>query len=403
MSRMRCLRQFLLFIFVLRACMARRKSRYTKFESDGRQESIDNSTAPTVVADPKIVGGSNAPAGKYNFYVQGWGCGATLIWFDIILTAAHCYNFLNVPPQMGVVVGAIRRDKTKGGAQRRFVIEQIPHPNHSSFTDEWDFMIAKLDRPVTKKKLQPIVLNWNRKIPKGNEPLQIFGFGSMKNRRGPWPQYLQTGTIKSLSNKKCGKFWGNLLYSDCMLCAYDSPDGGEGVCHGDSGSPLVWNGMQVGIVSWQNKGKCGKDPAVYSRVSAAYNWIQEQLCWFSASPPNYCFDGNYTQVNKTRVDFQYYEDSYKINWLLRDVSSGQILLSFYYVSTQTPYARIIEYIDLKPNSTYEIFVSDYYGQGMAGGYANFSYILDAFDRIPIVNMEFNFTYNQTISFTTPNF
>jgi secreted trypsin-like serine protease len=37
----------------------------------------------------RIVGGTNAKPGEYPFFVQWMGCGASLIWEDIVLTAAH--------------------------------------------------------------------------------------------------------------------------------------------------------------------------------------------------------------------------------------------------------------------------------------------------------------------------
>lgn len=39
---------------------------------------------------PKIVGGREADFGEYPFFVQASLCGASLVWDDIVLTAAHC-------------------------------------------------------------------------------------------------------------------------------------------------------------------------------------------------------------------------------------------------------------------------------------------------------------------------
>lgn len=88
---------------------------------------------------------------------------------------------------------------------------------------------------------------------------------------------------------------------------------------GDSGGPLLdENGVQVGVVSWGMKPGCGlvvrvsalnfslrlicfplfsnlgegcgaaDFPDVYSRISAAHEWIQDQICRWSCYPPSTC-------------------------------------------------------------------------------------------------------------------
>mmetsp|Transcript_4465 Transcript_4465/g.6567 ORF Transcript_4465/g.6567 Transcript_4465/m.6567 type:complete len:148 (+) Transcript_4465:235-678(+) len=53
-------------------------------------------------------------------------------------------------------------------------------------------------------------------------------------------------------------------------------------CNGDSGGPLIVAGdsaltdIQVGIVSWGPR-KCLGNAAVYSRVSWAYDWIEDTM------------------------------------------------------------------------------------------------------------------------------
>jgi secreted trypsin-like serine protease len=49
--------------------------------------------------DDRIVGGEDAEAGEFPFFVQWRGCGASLIWEDVLLTAAHvrqaeCFELL---------------------------------------------------------------------------------------------------------------------------------------------------------------------------------------------------------------------------------------------------------------------------------------------------------------------
>lgn len=53
------------------------------------------------------------------------------------------------------------------------------------------------------------------------------------------------------------------------------PEGGKGECNGDSGGPMVYNGMQVGVVSWSVKPCTRPDyPGVYTKVSRYVDWIE---------------------------------------------------------------------------------------------------------------------------------
>lgn len=56
------------------------------------------------VLAPRIVGGNDASDGEYPFFVQGEGCGASLIWKDIVLTAAHCRGAFSQRVLVGATV-----------------------------------------------------------------------------------------------------------------------------------------------------------------------------------------------------------------------------------------------------------------------------------------------------------
>ncbi|XP_049942816.1 chymotrypsin-1-like [Schistocerca serialis cubense] len=48
---------------------------------------------------------------------------------------------------------------------------------------------------------------------------------------------------------------------------------GHGACHGDSGSPLVHNGTQLGTVFW-GQPTCFGPAAVYGNVASVGSWIR---------------------------------------------------------------------------------------------------------------------------------
>jgi hypothetical protein len=87
---------------------------------------------PAAAVQPRIVGGTPAPAGAFPFYAKSLPetlCGATLIWEDILLTAAHCEGaFLN-----GVAIGGTRLDDSDATVLP--VDSELPHPNYDVLTN----------------------------------------------------------------------------------------------------------------------------------------------------------------------------------------------------------------------------------------------------------------------------
>lgn len=58
-----------------------------------------------------------------------------------------------------------------------------------------------------------------------------------------------------------------------MICAGNMA-GGQGVCHGDSGGPMVKDDTVVGITSWGRGCAIAGQPGVYTRVSEMLAWIE---------------------------------------------------------------------------------------------------------------------------------
>jgi hypothetical protein len=82
---------------------------------------------------PRIVGGTAAMVGEFPFYAKTRPnilCGATLVWEDILLTAAHCGGgFLN-----GTAIGGTLLNDFD--ATIVDVLSEIPHPDYNNVTQE---------------------------------------------------------------------------------------------------------------------------------------------------------------------------------------------------------------------------------------------------------------------------
>lgn len=72
---------------------------------------------------PRIVGGQDAQDGEYDFFVQGAGCGASLIASDMVLTAAHCAGFIANNNNQVLVGGAREWDTVVSLWNKRIILQ----------------------------------------------------------------------------------------------------------------------------------------------------------------------------------------------------------------------------------------------------------------------------------------
>lgn len=206
--------------------------------------------------------------------LQSYGhvCGGSIIAPQWILTAAHCIYASDLN-RLSIRVGSARH---ASGGRLHTVQKAIVHPLYDPWLIDFDFALLKLAAPIAVDEVaQPIGLfDQGEEVAAGSEAL-VTGWGNTQT----WEEsqeLLRGARVPIVDQRDCAEAYESFGgITDRMICA-GYTEGGRDACQGDSGGPLVVDDRLVGIVSWGYGCARPNYPGVYSRVSAARDWVRSK-------------------------------------------------------------------------------------------------------------------------------
>jgi trypsin len=231
--------------------------------------------------DPRIVGGSSVPDGKYTFMASirsRWGshfCGGTLIKSNYVLTAGHCVAGGNAKGG-SVVVGRATLSGT--GGYTSAIRKITSHPSYGrpvKYAN--DAALLELSTPITA--ITPIAVDSDASASNPLEApgynLTTAGWGTTREGASCCPDRMNEVDVPVVSDASCASSYGNSFDAATMLCA---GVGGKDSCQGDSGGPLFDRTrlVQLGTVSWGNGCARAGFPGVYGELNnpGIRDWIR---------------------------------------------------------------------------------------------------------------------------------
>ncbi|ETO58556.1 hypothetical protein F444_23063 [Phytophthora nicotianae P1976] len=175
-------------------------------------------------------------------------CSGTLIALQYVLTSVYCLGWFKLDLHVSLG-GQKNKDQGSQKSERIRAVEAFRHPLYNTTWFTYDVALLKLEKPSTHK------------------PARLADADGSDAKSGTKKKWLLSLAAKVIADDECGNYAIDL---DVFLCA--GTERGKGFCAGDTGAPLVSNGVVVGIASAHpgEANDCGELPGLYTRTSRVW-------------------------------------------------------------------------------------------------------------------------------------
>ncbi|XP_018563533.1 brachyurin [Anoplophora glabripennis] len=240
--------------------------------------------SPTI---PRIIGGEEAVPHEYPFQVGllingNSFCGGSLVSNNYVLTAAHCATVIST---VEIILGAHNLTADEDTQLRLTASEIHVHEQYNRTDYQNDIAILRLSETVTLNDyIQTIKLPSRSEVNNTYENTVVTSTGwgltadldhpeSLKDI-SPVLKYVNVA-IQPLVN--CGDYYNRNIYdiayvTELNLCTSGYKN--KGTCRGDSGGPLIHNGIQIGLVSIGTTLCELCSPSIFTNVAKHLDWIE---------------------------------------------------------------------------------------------------------------------------------